>query len=69
MARKNRSDKENTLSLVDLALHSGFPGLSEKDRLRILENPDALSSVHDGIWREDPKTLHESWSCAVASFA
>jgi len=69
MARKSAAKDKVPAALVARALKSGPESLATDDRKRILESPDALLSLYDRIWLDDPKSLHESWSRAIASFS
>lgn len=69
MARKTKSGRPTPSNLVAQALRKGAESLSVRDRKQILECPDALLSLYDRIWLDDPKKLHGSWSRAIASFA
>lgn len=69
MARKSAPKESAPAGLVTRALKSGPDSLATDDRKRILESPDALLSLYDRIWLDDPESLHASWSRAIASFS
>ncbi len=68
MARKTKSANPVPKDLVVQALKKGAESLSIADRKQILDCPDALLSLYDRIWLDDPKSLHGSWSRAIATF-
>lgn len=69
MARKSKSSSLVPKDLVAQALRKGAESLTVADRKEILDSPDALLCLYDRIWLDDPKSLHGSWSRAIASFA
>ncbi len=69
MARKANEKTEVPHELVKKALKRGPDSLDLNDRKQILESPEALLALYDRIWLDDPESLHDSWSRAVASFS
>ena len=68
MARKTKSDQPVPRNLVVQALKTGAGSLSVADRKKILECPDALLDLYNRIWLDDPKSIHGSWSRAIANY-
>src|SRR5205823_1187645 len=64
-ARDSQSGRQERMQLVRVAMFGGPDALSEAQKMRLIDDPDALAELHTEIWT--CAEAHAGWRAALTT--